>query len=32
MKIKVVTTDDFEKTAKPLLKKYTSLKSELKVL
>jgi hypothetical protein len=32
MKIKVVTTDDFEKTAKPLLKKYNSLKSELKVL
>lgn len=32
MKIKVVTTDDFEKTAKPLLKKYASLKVELKAL
>ncbi len=32
MKIKVVTTDDFEKSAKPLLKKYASLKSELKSL
>ena len=32
MKIKVVTTDDFEKTAKPLLKKYASLKLELKAL
>ena len=32
MKIKVVTTDDFEKSAKPLLKKYASLKSEIKDL
>jgi hypothetical protein len=32
MNIKVVTTDDFEKSAKPLLKKYASLKSELKSL
>ena len=32
MKIKVVTTDDFEKSAKPLLKKYASLKLELKSL
>lgn len=32
MKIKVVTTDDFEKSAKPLLKKYASLKLELKAL
>jgi hypothetical protein len=32
MKIKVVTTDDFEKSAKPLLKKYASLKLELKDL
>ena len=32
MKIKVVTTDDFEKLAKPLLKKYASLKLELKYL
>ncbi len=32
MKIKVVTTDDFERSAKPLLKKYASLKSELKTL
>ena len=32
MKIKVITTEDFEKSAKPLLKKYASLKLELKAL
>ncbi len=29
MKIKVLTSDDFRKKAKPLLKKYASLKKEL---
>ncbi|MEA5457499.1 type II toxin-antitoxin system RelE/ParE family toxin [Arcicella sp. LKC2W] len=32
MKTKVITTDDFEKSAKPLLKRYASLKSELQKL
>ena len=32
MKTKVITTDDFEKSAKSLLKRYASLKLELKKL
>ena len=32
MKYEVITTDNFLKQAKPLLKKYSSLKSELKDL